>query len=328
MAEKKSKVVVLGTGGTIAGWAPDPSQAHQYRAGEVAVTDLVRGLDAPELLIETEDVARIDSKNMTWSVWQQLVTRLTHWLDQADVQGVVVTHGTDTLEETAILLHSLLKGDKTVVITGAMRAANAPAPDGPANLKDAIRLAAAPGRAGVLVVFAGHVHAPASVTKLDGQSVQAFASTDPVPTDLAIQNLNGLRERFSSQPTHPVALEVSAFAQVTAWPRVELVHNHAGQDGWLVRTLMASPDAPQAWVVAGTGNGTMSQGLEDALIEAQEKGAWVWRTSRCTWGAVLAQSGDRLPQTCPLNPYKSRVVLGLALLADALKNRGLEKPVP
>ena len=109
---------------------------------------------------------------------------------------------------------------------------------------------------------------------------------------------------------------------------MELVHNHASQDGWLVKTLMASPDAPQAWVVAGTGNGTMSQGLEDALIEAQEKGAWVWRTSRCTWGAVLAHHSDRLPQTCPLNPYKARVVMVLALLADAIKNRGPETPVP
>jgi len=328
MTENKSRVVVLGTGGTIAGWAPDPKQAHQYRAGEVAVGDLVKALAPQGLHIETEDVARIDSKNMNWTVWQQLVARLTYWLAHDDVQGVVVTHGTDTLEETAILLHSLLKGDKTVVITGAMRAANAPDCDGPVNLQDAIRLAATPGRAGVVAVFAGHVHAPASLTKLDCQSLRAFASSDPVPIEPAIENLTALRERFSGQPDHPVDMDVSAFLQVTAWPRVELVHNHAAQDGWLVRTLIASPDAPKAWVVAGTGNGTLSQGLEDALIQAQEKGAWVWRTSRCPWGSVQAQRGDRLSQVCALNPCKARVVVTLALLALALKQQGLARPLP
>ena len=143
MAEKRSKVVVLGTGGTIAGWAPDPSKGRQYQAGELTASDLVQGLGDGQDHIVTEEVARIDSKNMGWPVWEKLVARVQHWLDQEDVQGVVVTHGTDTLEETAILLHTLFSGLKTVVITGAMRAANTPEPDGPGNLRQALALAGA-----------------------------------------------------------------------------------------------------------------------------------------------------------------------------------------
>ena len=328
MTKKISKVVVLGTGGTIAGWAPNPDQTRQYRAGEVAVDDLVRGIKPSGLQIETEDVARIDSKNMGWTEWQRLVARLAHWLAQEDVRGVVVTHGTDTLEETAILLHALFPTGKTIVITGAMRAANVSEPDGPGNLKDALAVASAPGRAGVIGVFAGQVHAAASLTKLDSQALSAFASADPVPIAVAIQNLDALQARFARQPTHPVDLDVAEFGRVSYWPRVEMVHNHAAQDGGLVRTIMRADGKPAGWVVAGTGNGTMSQGLEDALSEAQQQGAWVWRTTRCTWGQVQAQSGDRFGLVSPLNPYKARVVMVLALLANAVKRRGPEKPGP
>ena len=188
MAEKRSKVVVLGTGGTIAGWAPDPSQGRQYQAGELRASDLVLGLGVEQDHIVTEEVARIDSKNMDWPVWQSLVARVQHWLDQDDVQGVVVTHGTDTLEETAILLHTLFSGHKTVVITGAMRAANVPDPDGPANLRHALALAGAPGSAGVVCVFAGQVHAAASLTKVDCQALNAFGSVDPVALDTALHD--------------------------------------------------------------------------------------------------------------------------------------------
>ena len=318
MAEKRSKVVVLGTGGTIAGWAPDPLQGRQYKAGELTASDLVLGLGHGLDHIVTEEVARIDSKNMDWAVWQSLVARLQHWLDQDDVKGVVVTHGTDTLEETAILLHTLFSGTKTVVITGAMRAANVPDPDGPANLRHALALAGAPGSAGVVCVFAGQVHAAASVTKVDCQAMNAFDSIDPVPFELALENLDVLQKRFAQQATPAVALSAKALADVHTWPWVEMVFNHAAQDGAVVKALLQSQTAPQGWVVAGTGNGTMSHGLETALALAQQSGAWVWRTTRCAKGQVQAQTGERFQITPGLNPYKARVMLALALLAEQL----------
>jgi len=260
---------------------------------------------------------------MDWPVWKCLVARVQHWLDQDDVQGVVVTHGTDTLEETAILLHTLFSGTKTVVITGAMRAANVQDPDGPANLRHALSLAGAPGSAGVVCVFAGQVHAAASLTKVDCQALNAFGSVDPVSLDIALENLDALQKRFALQATPTLALSAKDLAHVHTWPWVELVFNHATQDGAVVKALLESKTPPQGWVVAGTGNGTMSQGLEAALIMAQHGGARVWRTTRCAQGQVQAQDGEVFQTTSGLNPYKARVVLALALVAEKLNSSAL-----
>ena len=320
MHEKRSKVVVLGTGGTIAGWALDPSKGREYRAAELTASDLIRGLAEGQEHVLTEEVAQIDSKNMGWPVWQRLVTRLQHWLDQEDVQGVVVTHGTDTMEETAILLHTLFQGRKTVVITGAMRAANVPNPDGPNNLRNALALAGAAGSAGVVCVFAAQVHAAASLTKIDCQALHAFTSADPLPFAWARDNLDQLQKRFALQETPKVFISPAALAQVKTWPWVELVFNHAGQDGRLVKAMMDHANPPEAWVVAGTGNGTMSAGLEEALIEAESRGAWIWRTSRCAKGSVQALPGDRFQTAMGLNAFQARVVLTLALVARHLNS--------
>ena len=326
MHEKRSKVVVLGTGGTIAGWAPEPSKGREYQAAELTASDLIQGLADGQDHIVTEEVAQIDSKNMGWPVWLKLVMRVQHWLDQEDVQGVVVTHGTDTMEETAILLHTLFQGTKTVVITGAMRAANVPDPDGPDNLRNALALAGTPGSAGVVCVFAAHVHAAASLSKFDCQALQAFTSTDPVSFKWALDNLDELQKRFSSQETPKVVISGAALAQVKAWPWVELVFNHAAQDGRLVKAMLDSAKPPDAWVVAGTGNGTLSTGLEEALIEAESRGAWIWRTSRCAKGSVQALMGDRFQTALGLNPFQARVVLTLALVARQLNSSVLGKP--
>jgi L-asparaginase len=227
------------------------------------------------------------------------------------------------LEETAILLHTLFSGLKTVVITGAMRAANVPEPDGPGNLRHALALAGAPGSAGVVCVFAGQVHAAASLTKIDCQALNAFGSVDPVALDIALENLDALQKRLAQQATPTVALSAKALAQVHNWPWVELVFNHADQKGAVVKALLESKTPPQGWVVAGTGNGTMSEGLEAALNLAQQRGAWVWRTSRCAKGQVQAQAGEAFQTTAELNPYKARVVLALALVAEQLSSTAL-----
>jgi L-asparaginase len=297
-AKKTKKIVVLATGGTIAGLASDASKPQNYMAGQVGVADLLQGVahEGAELL--TEQVAQLDSKNMSFAVWQSLLARVAHWVAQDDVQGVVITHGTDTLEETAYFLQTVLQPTKPVGMTCAMLPANAPDSDGQGNLKDALAWVQQPTASGVSVVCAGQVHAGNAVQKSHSHQLNPFTSQTGV--------------------THPVALRVPSVLQVLActhWPRVELVLNHAGADGCLVRALMAH-DAPQGWVVAGTGNGTLHHDLQAALLDAQKQGAQVLRASRCAQGGVQSRDADVLPHAGGLTAVQARVALLMHLVAQ------------
>jgi L-asparaginase len=179
-----------------------------------------------------------------------------------------------------------------------MLPANAPDSDGPGNLKDALAWVQQPTASGVSVVCAGQVHAGNAVQKSHSHQRNPFTSHTGV--------------------THPVALRVPSVAQVLActhWPRVELVLNHAGADGRLVRGLMAH-DAPQGWVVAGTGNGTLHHDLEDALLDAQKQGAQVLRASRCAKGGVQSRDADVMPHAGGLTAVQARVALLMHLVAQ------------
>jgi L-asparaginase len=297
-AKKTKKIVVLATGGTIAGLAPDAAKPQNYTAGQVGVADLLQGVAADGLELLPEQVAQIDSKDMSFAVWQSLLARVARWLEQDDVQGVVITHGTDTLEETAYFLQTVLQPTKPVAMTCAMLPANAPDSDGPGNLKDALAWVQQASASGVSVVCAGQVHAGNAVQKSHSHQRNPFTSQVAV--------------------THPAALRVPSVAQVLAcaqWLRVELVQNHAGADGCLVRALMAH-DAPQGWVVAGTGNGTLHHDLEAALLDAQKQGAQVLRASRCAQGGVQSRDADVLPHAGGLTAVQARVALLLHLVAQ------------
>jgi L-asparaginase len=264
----------------------------------VGVADLLQGVADDDVELLTEQVAQIDSKDMSFKVWQSLLARVVHWLAQDEVQGVVITHGTDTIEETAYFLQTVLQPAKPVAMTCAMLPANAPDSDGPGNLKDALAWVQQTTASGVSVVCAGQVHA--------GQAVQKSHSHR--------------RNPFTSQAgvTHPVALRVPSVAQVLActhWPRVELVLNHAAADGRLVRVMMAH-DAPQGWVVAGTGNGTLHHDLEAALLDAQRQGAQVLRASRCAQGGVQSRDADVLPHAGGLTAVQARVALLMHFVAQ------------
>jgi L-asparaginase len=297
-AKKTKKIVVLATGGTIAGLASDVQKPQNYMAGQVGVDDLLQSVQPTGFDVLSEQVAQIDSKDMSFAVWQRLLARMAHWVEQDGVQGVVITHGTDTLEETAYFLQTVLQPTKPVALTCAMLPANAPDSDGHANLQDALTWVQKPAAKGVTVVCAGQVHA--------GDAMQKSHSHQ--------------RNPFTSQAlgSHPTALQVPTVAQVLAckaWPRVELVLNHAGADGRMVHALMAH-DAPQGWVVAGTGNGTLHHDLEAALLEAQKQGAQVLRASRCAWGGVQTRESDVLPHAGALTAVQARVALLLHLIAQ------------
>lgn len=315
MNEKKmEKVVVLATGGTIAGQASDVNAAHDYQAGQIEVGQLLSAWGIATSGIVSEQLAQMDSKDADDALWRHVLTRCAHWLAQPDVAGVVVTHGTDTLEEIAYFLQAVLQPCKPVVLTCAMRAANAPDSDGLGNLKDALALVRAQGLSGVSVVCAGDVHAAHEIQKIHSLRLNPFSSGDAGP----IGNIrNGQFQRLRpAADVHgldpfPTLSEVLTHQP---WPRVQVVMNHAGNDGSVVRAMLAM-DPPAGWVVAGTGNGTLHHALQDALMQAQGQGARVVRTSRCPGGGVQSRADDMFAHAGPLTPVQARVALMLALMA-------------
>jgi L-asparaginase len=321
-AKKSKKIVVLATGGTIAGLASSISRPQQYQAGLVPVASLLSAiskdfLDRHQLIIGAEQIAQIDSKDMQESVWQALAKRLWQHLNLPEVDGVVITHGSDTLEETAYFLQAVFQPKKPVVLTCAMRPANAPDADGPANLRDALLVAANSDLHGVLVACGGSVHAGHRVQKIQSHDLKPFVSLDGPLARLVAGKFHFLRPVPSAQYPWPMPT-VHEVLQVKEWPRVELVLNHAGAQGENVRDMLRSSRPPKGLVVSGTGNGTVHQGLERALKEAQTQGVHVLRTTRCALGQVQALPDDVFPSVPDMTPVQARVGLQLALIKEAI----------
>ncbi len=316
------RLVVLGTGGTIAGRAQRPEDHLGYRAGEVAVDELLQGIVLPAgMRIEAEQVAQIDSKDIGPEVWCLLLQRVRQHLDRPDVRGIVITHGTDTLEETAWLLQRLLAPAKPVVLTCAMRPATALAPDGPQNLADALRVAAEPCARGVLAVCAGRIHAGAEVRKVHHYRLDAFDSGDGGPLGVIEQGIcSWYRPWPSALSEHAPALCERLLA-ARQWPRVECLFSHGGADGWLVRTLLErdraldpeSEDRLRGLVLAGTGNGTLHADLLATLQEAQAAGIEIRRTTRCASGRIVSDD-EKGVRVLSLPPAQARLALMLELL--------------
>ena len=323
-------IVVLGTGGTIAGTAASVSDNIGYTAAQVGVAQLVAAVPAlagaNHLLLE--QVAQIDSKDMTFAVWVHLAARVQYFLARADVQGVVITHGTDTLEETAYFLQAVLDPAKPVVLTCAMRPATSLIPDGPQNLMDAVAVAGHAGARGVVAVCAGVVHSSLDVQKVHTYQLDAFSSGDAGP--VAYVEEGALRMLRNWPPWQyirgPHAIELIAIlAEATSgigWPWVEVVMSYAGASGAVVDALCQA--GVQGLVVAATGNGTLHHDLEAALLKAQSRGVSVVRATRCVNGRVLPKPGEALADSQGLSPVKARVALMLRLmLAGAVPGPGL-----
>ncbi len=304
-------IVVLGTGGTIAGTSAVAGDDVGYTAAQIGVAQLVSAIPAlASVPLECEQVAQVDSKDMGFAVWRALALRAAHHLARAEVAGVVVTHGTDTLEETAYFLQRVLEPSKALVMTAAMRPATSPQADGPQNLLDAVRVAGHVGVQGVVAVLNGQVHSAHDLRKTHTYRVDAFSSGDAGVLGLVA---NG-QLRISRARPKGVALGCARLpTDASTWPRVEIVHSHAAADGAVVRLLCA--DGVRGLVVAATGNGTVHHALEAALLQAQSQGVRVLRSSRCLGGRVLARADDVLPSADDLTPVKARIELLLELLS-------------
>ncbi|MFZ2987483.1 asparaginase [Ideonella sp.] len=316
MQSKSGRVVVLATGGTLAGTSAAAGDDVGYRAGQIGVAQLlaaVPGLNAFDL--EARQLAQIDSKDMDHALWQRLAQRVQAELDRPEVAGLVITHGTDTLEETAWFLHRVLAPRKPVVLTAAMRPATALMADGPQNLLDAVLLAsgAAGGEpSGVLAMLAGQVHGAEDVRKLHGYRIDAFSSGDAGP--LAVMEEGRLRP-FRAWPSAAALGLARIAAPATDWPRVGVVCSHAGCDGALVDALCAM--GYQGLVIEGTGNGTVHESLETAVqrVLGQHPRLQVLRATRCQLGGVVGAPAGALPSAGGLSPAKARIELMLRLMA-------------
>ena len=328
VATHGAKVVVLGTGGTIAARASSPADTIGYVAGEIGVAQLLAMLpgqseskESEGAIFITEQIAQIDSKDMDFSVWQALVARCDWWLRNGEVTGIVITHGTDTLEETAFFLQCVLSPAKPVVLACAMRPATALTPDGPQNLLDALQVASFAGAQGVVAVCAGELHAARDVQKDHTHRTHAFSSGDAGPLGFVEAQRLRLLRNWPLAGSLSAKSAIDTVASLSCLPRVELIFNHAGADGDMVDALLADTRHPpvQGLVVAGTGNGTISRRLEAALRRAMASGVRVVRSTRCAYGQVIPSCPSYLADlpaiadSNGLSPAKARVALMLEL---------------
>ncbi len=308
--------VVLGTGGTIAGVAKSADEGGGYRAAQLGVEQLVEAVPALRAMpLECEQVAQVDSKDMDFGTWQRLVRRVAHHLAREDVQGIVVTHGTDTLEETAYLLQRVFSPDKPVVLTAAMRPATALLADGPQNLLDAVTVSREQGARGVTVTMAGSVWSALGVRKAHTYRLGGFDAGGIGPVAVVEE---GRVRRLRDWPGGRALGAQRVERAPEDWPRVEIVFNHVNADGRIVRELQTH--GVDGIVVAGTGNATVSDALQRALDEVQAAGVRVERWTRCAAGTRVASRADSTPPLHPdsgdeLTAVQVRVELLLELLA-------------
>jgi L-asparaginase len=316
-AQTLPTVYVLATGGTIAGAAGSNVQAG-YSSGQVGVEQLIAAVPEAKKIatLKGEQVSNIGSQDMNDEVWLKLANRVNAIVAMPDVAGVVITHGTDTIEETSYFLDLVVKSRKPVVLTAAMRPATAMSADGPLNFYNAVAVAAnknAAGR-GVLVVVNDWIHDAESLTKTSTTAVQTFMS----PLEGLIGTVAYGKADFYRNPIgrHTANSEFS-LQGVTALPRVDIIMAHENMDGALINAAVAA--GAKGIVIAGVGNGNLTKPAVDALAAQAKKGIVCVRASRVVTGRVgrnVELEDDKLGFVASLdkNPQKARVLLRLALL--------------
>ncbi|BAL82063.1 putative L-asparaginase [Selenomonas ruminantium subsp. lactilytica TAM6421] len=316
----RKRIHILAMGGTIAGSAGDSAATTGYQAGAMGIEELLAAVPQVRELAEItgEQLAAIDSKDITAAQQLQLAARVRELLLSGEVDGIVITHGTDTLEESAYLLDLLHFADIPVVITGAMRPATALSADGPLNILDAVRVAAADEARdrGVLVVLNNTIHSAQLVTKMSATAVETFQS----PNGGAIGAVNDGEVCFyqSAQLHHlPNALSVSEkLTSQKELPYVPILYGHSDDDGRLVK--LVRENGAQGIVYAGMGNGSIPERAEKELAAAVQAGIPVIRSSTSVSGMVVKaeESYEQAGFIASglLNPRKARLLLQAAVV--------------
>ena len=322
LAQKKPNVVILATGGTIAGAAASGTQAA-YTSGAVTIDAMIAAVPGIKDManIKGEQISNVGSQDMSFDIMLKLAKRINELMKQNDVDGFVVTHGTDTMEETAFFLNLVVKGDKPVVMVGSMRPSTAVSADGPLNLYNAVGVAVDPnarGR-GVLVVMNDWIHAAHSLTKTSTTAVQTFMSPLRGVVGVATYGKNDFYNNPQWKHTSGSEFDIS---DVTKLPRVDIVFACADMPADLIDASVAN--GAKGIVIAGVGNGNMNKASLDAAANAAKKGVIVVRSSRVATGAVgrnVEVNDDELGfiASDELNPQKARLLLSLALLKQRSK---------
>ena len=313
---QKPKVVIVATGGTIAGSASSATSAG-YQSGAVGVDVLIQAV--PQLKdiadVSGEQVASIGSQDMNDAVWLKLAKRVNQILARPDVAGVAITHGTDTIEETSYFLNLVVDSDKPVVLTGSMRPSTAMSADGPLNIYNAVAIAADPmarGR-GVLVTLDDDIHS--------GHDIYKRHATDVGTMGSGVAGLVGVtlfgKDIWYRMPAC-VHTTRSAFRieGVDALPRVDIIYAHANMSPDIISSAVAN--GAKGLVIAGVGDGNMTSQAVDAVKAAIAKGVVVVRSSRTNGGIIrrnVELDDDKIGTVASmeLNPGKARVLLQLAL---------------
>jgi len=318
-AKKLPNIVILATGGTIAGAAATGTQSG-YTSGAVTIDAMLTAVPGIKEIanVKGEQISNVGSQDMTFEIMMKVARRINELAKKSDVDGVVVTHGTDTMEETAYFLNLTVKTDKPVVLVGSMRPSTAVSADGPLNIYNAVAVAGDPnakGR-GVLVVMNDWIHAAHSLTKTSTTAIQTFMSP--------LRGLVGVsaygKNDFYNNPTwkHTTSSEFD-ITNVTKLPRVDIIFACADMSPDLIDACVAN--GAKGIVIAGVGNGNMNKASVDAAARAVKKGVVVVRSSRVATGMVdrnVEINDDELGFVASdeLNPQKSRILLTLALLKD------------
>ncbi|MCJ9690548.1 asparaginase [Rhizobium sp. PRIMUS64] len=294
------RVVVLATGGTIA--------QNGQRQATLGVEALLRssGLDG---VTEAHQILQLTSPNVRPSHWISIANAVLSAIERDDVDGVVVTHGTDTIEETALFVELTCPTEKPIVFTGAMRPAHSPESDGPENLRNAVALCRSPSARskGVLVVFSGEVHAARDLTKRDSQKLSAFDS----PNIGAVGTIS-----FGQFDRDSALLPLPHFPTPSVLPEVHIIYGYAGQDASLAE-FVKHAQYP-GLVIAGTGSGSVPDNLLPLLAGMARDGVLIVRSSRTGAGRVdrngeVDDDAAGFIAAGTLNPHKARVLLMLCL---------------
>src|SRR5436190_15166752 len=284
LAQNKKNIVILATGGTIAGAGGTGTQSS-YTSGAVGIDTMVNAVPGIEKLanIKGEQISNVGSQDISFEIMLKLAKRLNELLPSAGVDGAVITHGTDTMEETAYFLNLTVKSDKPVVMVGSMRPSTAVSADGPLNLYDAVAVAADPkatGR-GVLVVMNDQIQAAHSLTKTSTTAVQTFMS----PLRGVVGTTAYGKQDWFAAPVwkHTTGSEFDV-AGVTKLPRVDVIFADADMSPDLIDASVNN--GAKGIVIAGVGNGNMNQVSVDACARVAKKGVIVVRASRVPTGSV------------------------------------------
>jgi L-asparaginase len=315
-SKEKPSVVILATGGTIAGIGTSVS-GGQYRPGEVPVEDLLKAVPQIHEIaqIHGEQVCQVSSQDMNNGLWLKLAKRVATLLASDDVDGIVITHGTDTLEETAYFLNLVIRSRKPVIMTAAMRAATSMSADGPLNLYNAVAAASNPETTGmgVMVVINDTIHAARDVTKSHTTNVSTFVSGEMGVLGYVYYGDVHFYRQSTRRHTFRSEFHIGELGDL---PRVDILFGHANDSRTCVDAAVEA--GAKGLVYAGVGNGNLYAETLKALIDARKNNVWVVRSSRVGSGRVTphAEVDDEkygFVVADNLSPQKSRILLMLAL---------------